>query len=1068
MGFVLYRSSAGSGKTFTLVKEYLKLVLEFPGKFKHILAVTFTNKAAGEMKERILNALKNLSKKQDKTLEDLLLQENPRLHHIDQASAQLLTTLLHNYSDFAIMTIDSFIHRVIKAFALELGLPLNFSIDLNHAKIEEQVMEKLLASVGKDEYITKIILEYVFSRVHEEKSWNIEPEVKRFEKELFNEKNIDWITAISRFEDFEFDRITKQLQQIQREYVQKFNDLGNRAMDLIRTAGLSIDDFAYKKSGAAGFLKKCAELRVGKEKEFELGVRFRNEQWTSNSTDEGINHAIDNLLADGLEPISREIIQHYDTRHSPALTAAAILDNIYLAAIIYRIKALIEEYKQEYNVVPISEFNVKVYEIVKHSPIPFIYSLLGERFNYYLVDEFQDTSRLQWENLFPLIENALGEGYFSMAVGDGKQSIYRWRGGDVEIMETDIERKFIPEQRTVKTLDKNFRSRENIVTFNNRFFQALQAYYGAENQLLHGIYSDIAQIPQPKPGGLVTLRFPEETDTAEEADPLVFAQVKAIIDDCRARGWNYSDIAILVRENKKGEIIAEALLENHIPVVSPDSLLLARVPIIRFLTGVLTYLANPEDKIAEAAIIYFFCLHKHRGPVDPAAQGTQEGPPDLDPTRIGYYFLGNTQWEITPEITEFFRRRDYLIRMPVYEVVEEVIRIFKLDEPAESLNFMTGGYLQAFLDVVSGYTAENSVDVSSFSDWWEFEKEEFTVAVPESKPAVKIMTIHKAKGLEFPVVIMPYIEWEHRLDKQIWLTPDPLLPTDPPLNTPMPVNASQFLEETYFQAGYREEKEKVLIDNINLLYVGFTRAVDSLHIIAQSKEKKENYQRLKELAVPLMIPEENREGVFTFGAPVSKVGGGEKPGEIEFSETQQFISRNWYTRITIRRKSREFWRFDAGYRTERRNWGLLIHQVLANIRTKEDLPAALHEVLVSGDITDREKATLEQKIREIFDIETVNQWFSPKREDTVLIENSLLTDKAVLRPDRVIIEGGAVTIIDFKTGAKRDSHTRQMIQYQNAVRAMGYRVVAGYLFYLNTKEIEKVWNLDGFFRKASR
>ena len=248
MGFVLYRSSAGSGKTFTLVKEYLKLVLEDPDKFKHILAVTFTNKAAGEMKERILKALKKLSKKEDKPLADLLKQENPQLHHIEQVSSALLTTLLHNYSDFAIMTIDSFIHRVIKAFALELGLPLNFTIDMNYAKIEEYVIEKLLAGVGKDDYITDIILEFVFSRVQEEKSWNIEPEIKRFEKELFNEKNIDWVTAVSKFDNIRFHRLAAQLQQMQRDYVQKFNQLGTRALELMRSAGLSIDDFAYKKS----------------------------------------------------------------------------------------------------------------------------------------------------------------------------------------------------------------------------------------------------------------------------------------------------------------------------------------------------------------------------------------------------------------------------------------------------------------------------------------------------------------------------------------------------------------------------------------------------------------------------------------------------------------------------------------------------------------------------------------------------------------------------------------------------------------------------------------------------
>jgi ATP-dependent exoDNAse (exonuclease V) beta subunit len=897
----------------------------------------------------------------------------------------------------------------------------------------------------------------VYSRVQEEKSCNIEPEVKRFEKELFNEKNIDWVTAISRFDNIEFDRLRRQLQDIRRDYVGRFNQLGNKALDMIRSVSLSNDDFAYKKSGVSGFLQKCADLRVGKEKDFEMGVRFRNGQWTSNSTSPAISATIDNLRALGLDRISRDIILHYDTQRSLALTAVAVLDNIYLAAIIKQVKALIEDYKHEYNVVPISEFNIKVYEIVKNSPIPFIYSLLGEKFNHYLMDEFQDTSRLQWENLFPLIDNALGSGYFSMAVGDGKQSIYRWRGGDVAIMETDVNSRIIPELLTVNVLDKNFRSREQIVTFNNRFFEALRAYYRDANALLQGIYSDIAQTPDPKPGGFVSLQFLETTNPAEEADPQVFAAVKTIIGDCLARGWEYRDIAILVRENRKGQILAEKLLENHIPVVSPDSLLLEKVPLIRFLIAVLTYLANPADRINEAAIIYFLSLHKRETPLDPAL--------------IGDYFMEKKQWDISPEIAEFFKRRTYLIRMPVYEVVEEIIRIFKLDKPGESLDFITGGYLQAFLDVVSRYTAENSVDISSFLDWWEFNKEEFTVAIPENKPAVKIMTIHKAKGLEFPVVIIPYVEWEHRLDKQVWLAPDPLLPTDPPLKTPMPVNANKILEETFFQAGYREEKEKILIDNINLLYVAFTRAVDSLHIIAQQKENYENYLWLRELAVPAMKADENQAETerYTYGEPVSHgKKEAEKPAEIEFAETREFLSHKWYNKITIRRKSKEFWRFDAGYRSERRTWGILMHQVLANIGTEADVPAALHTALVSGDITSREKDILAQKLLDIFAIDTVKQWFNPRLRDNVFIEAPVLTDKGVLRPDRVIVDGDTVTIIDFKTGAKHESHNRQMILYRNAVRAMGYRHVDGYLFYLETKEIEKVWSLNGIFRKHSR
>ncbi|HLP58028.1 MAG TPA: UvrD-helicase domain-containing protein, partial [Candidatus Deferrimicrobium sp.] len=1016
MGFVLYRSSAGSGKTYTLVKEYLKIILENPGKFKHILAITFTNKAAGEMKDRIMQSLKKLAKGEDKALENVLLQEMPHLRHIDKISSAILTSLLHNYSDFAIMTIDSFIHKVIKAFALEIGLPLNFGIDLNSEKIETYVIERLLSSVGKDEYITDIILKFVFSRIREERSWNIEEDIRKFEKELFNEKNVGWLQSIGDFDKIMFYRLMGQLEEVRDNYIEPLNTLGKRAMDIIHGNGLTVDDFAHKKSGAAAMFQKCVELRPGNVKGLEVGSRFRNFQWIANSVPADTKMAIENILANGLEQIAKEILDHHDNYRGQALTAVSILDNIYLAAIVNELKSLIDEYKKKNNVIPISEFNTRVYEIVQNSPIPFIYSILGEKYNHYLIDEFQDTSRLQWENLFPLIDNSMGSDFFSMAVGDGKQSIYRWRGGDVEIMENDVKNRILPEQLSINPLDKNYRSRQNIVAFNNGFFQKISESYSGANptpagkNLLGKVYSGIVQQPVREPGGFVSLQFIENQDGVketesgedirEEPDVLVLEQLNCIVKDSLEKGYHYNDIAILVRENRHGQKVAGYLLEKHIPVVSPDSLILSRIPLIRFLINILIYLVNPADKIAESAIIYFLVLNRRQSAVvnadsgNPVEAGIVTG---MDASVIGDYFAAGNLWEIVPETGEFFQRRENLIRMPIYEVIEEVIRIFKLPE---TLDFKSMGYLQAFLNIVSGYSAENSLDFSSFLDWWEFNKETHTVVVPETKPAVKIMTIHKAKGLEFPVVIVPYANWEHKMDDQLWLHADPPVPTTPPLNFPMPVDANKKLEGTFFIKAYRDEQEKVLIDNINLLYVAFTRAVDALYIIARRKRKNDNYDRLKEAAAQLMVEDTERQGHFFFGERIAKVEAEKKPQEIEFVETDRLISNEWNSRITIRRKSKEFWRFDTDYRSERRNWGLLIHQVLAHIHSPADIPRAISAVLVSGDIEANEKNILEQKIQEIFVMEEVKEWFNPVYNEmsAVFTESPMITDKGILRP----------------------------------------------------------------------
>jgi ATP-dependent exoDNAse (exonuclease V) beta subunit len=495
-------------------------------------------------------------------------------------------------------------------------------------------------------------------------------------------------------------------------------------------------------------------------------------------------------------------------------------------------------------------------------------------------------------------------------------------------------------------------------------------------------------------------------------------------------------MAILVRENREGQKIAGYLLEKHIPVVSPDSLLLARIPLIRFLIDLLTFLDNPTDKIAEASIIYFLGLNKAHT--------------SLAPTAIGDQFMAGSHRDISPEITEFFRRRDYLIRMPVYEVMEEVIRIFKLPE---TLDFKSMGYLQAFLDIVSTYTAENSVDFSSFLDWWEFNKDDYAVIVPETKPAVKIMSIHKAKGLEFPVVIIPYANWDHKMDKQLWLDADPPLPIEPSPGMPMPVNSSKLLEETFFKAAYYQEKEKVLIDNINLLYVAFTRARENLYIIARQKRNNENYDRLKESAVPMMQEDKEQVGHFTFGQPVIREKEKEEAREVEFHDAARLISNKWYAKITIRRKSTEFWRFDTGFRAKRRSWGLLVHQVLARIHSPGDVTRAVENALVSGDIDTTEKKILGQKIKEIFEIEKVKEWFEIQPKERVFIESPVITSEGALRPDRVIIGERKVVIVDFKTGKKNKAHIDQMVKYKEAVRGMGYEDIEAYILYLENKEV---------------
>jgi ATP-dependent exoDNAse (exonuclease V) beta subunit len=1058
-GFFLYRASAGAGKTYTLVKEYLKLVLENPETFKNILAITFTNKAAAEMKERVLLRLKELSKGENKDLEEQLVKINPRLSNIPLASSELLTQLLHNYSDFAIMTIDSFIHKVLRAFALELGLPLTFSIDLNYERLYTYVVERLINYVGRDEHITRVVLDLVYDRIAQGKSWNIENDIRGFVGELFNEKNTDWAKEIESFGPELFLSYRSQLNAYRFDYIRRMQELGIRGLEMITESGLKITDFAYGDKGAAGFFEVCRTLDEKALNTFSIRGRFLQEIWVTKKAPAEMKAKIEALLTGGLSAIHQEMIEVHSTHFKKALTAHFMLENLYLAAIIGEVRQLIEEYKSRNNVVPIAEFNIKVYEIVKYSPVPFIYAILGEKYNHYLIDEFQDTSRMQWENLYPLIENALASGTFNMAVGDGKQSIYRWRGGDVEIMEHEIELGVLGEHVKKRYLEENYRSREKVIEFNNKFFEKIHETGGQDNPLIKSIYHEAEQFNIGKKGGYVSLQFIPETNTIGEADPMVFEKVNRIVHDALNK-WLYrgKDIAILVRSKKEGRKIAENLLENGYDVVSPDSLVLANIPLVRFLIDVLTYLNNPSDKIARASIIYYLSLNRREKPVKPE--------------EIGKYFMSSGDSDeqdklIGPEITQLFRLRNTLIRMPVYEVMEEVVRIFDLQG---LLDFKTAGYLQAFLDIVAHYSADNNVDFASFLDWWESNEEDFALEVPEDADAIKIMTIHKCKGLEFPVVIVPYAHWEHSLDKKLWLKPDPKqFKLDPELKIPMPVRTRQKLQETLFIDQLNEEEKRVEVDNVNMLYVTFTRAVDHLYIISRTVAEKtnknqpnplrSNYRLLHDLAVPIMEKEALQEEQYTLGTPVVKSDDPAKPGDVIHQPEELLISTQWDKKISIRRRAVEFWRFDTDYREEQRSWGILVHFVLATISHWDDVPRVIHSILHSGDIEVNEQEPLIEKINAIFEIPQIREWFNPAHQ--VFNESPIITDDGVIRPDRVVVTDEKVIVIDFKTGQKQATHSRQLNTYRQALKDMGYTHIETYLLYLDEPEIVAVKEEQG-------
>ncbi len=1030
MPFYIFRASAGSGKTETLVREYLKLVLKNPEKFRHILAITFTNKTAAEMKERIILSLKKLSQGQVPELERELQSHLPGLN-IRRASREVLNRLLHEYSDFSVTTIDAFIFRVIRSFALELGLPLNFNVDIRYERMFAYIGDRLLAQVGEDQALTDSVLGWVESRLASERSWDIEPYVRQLQQEMMKETSREWLQAVAAWEPDVLQRFLATCNSLRAEVLDRWRQLGQSGLRLIADGKIAAEDFARNAGSALLFFEKIARLTPEKFKELKLYSGLLENRWLKAKAARASGENLQRLLAGALGRVRQEIILLHGERHVDALTADAVLRLAYLLGLVRRLHDRLEDYKREYNAVPIFEFNLKVNEIVRRTDVPFIFAVFGERYDHYLLDEFQDTSKLQWQNILPLLENAQGYGHFSMAVGDGKQAIYRWRGGDAALMDRPL-----PFSSQPLHLESNYRSRERIVHFNNLLFSFLREKLSGEHPGLSAVYRDAEQTPEAGEGGFVSLEFipAAAAENAEARREQVGQRLLEIIFRLQADGFRLPDIAVLVRENAEGEELADRLLAARIDVVTADSLRLASAPLTRFLLAALRLLLQPGDRLSRAVLIYYWTLYG-RG----AADGDEVLLVKPQPGR---------ETVLAPELESFFKRRDFLCRLPVYELTEELIRIFRLDHiPA----LTSAGILESFLEAVNVFNQGGSDDIASFLDWWELNAEVLALNMSESGEALRLMTIHKAKGLQFPAVIVPYADWQQKTEDALWLRPSPeWLAGSRPADMFL-VPGSKELAATRFAAAFAEEKANLLLDNLNLLYVACTRASERLYLI--SGRRNELAPLVEEFAATA-LERQNGGEVFGLGQEQKRSPPQVKTAAGEYLKENELVSYDWRQRVAVRRQSAEFWRFDPGYRAERIRWGVLVHRLLARVRLSQDAPAAVEAALAEGEIEDSEREPLLRKLTEVLENPRLRDWFSPAGE--TLCEFPLITPQGVLRPDRVRYLGEDTEVIDFKTGKPEPSHVSQMRLYLRALRGMGRMRARGYLVYLDEGRVEQV------------
>ncbi|MCA6075293.1 UvrD-helicase domain-containing protein [Fulvivirga sedimenti] len=1036
----IYRSSAGSGKTYTLTREYILLALSARDRYAYrkILAVTFTNKAMKEMKDRIIAKLDQFSRGD---LEDTMAKELQRQldwspKEFQERCAALLSEVLHHYSHFAITTIDAFFQQIIRSFARELHIAGGYRLELEQDLVYREVIRDLMEEVDSNKHIRSWLAEFSFSKLEYAKAWEVERELLAFLKELDQESFRSIENEIKTYEDSRFEQLREIAAGKVRGFEDKLQQLGQRAVSTIHACGLEQHDFM--RASAANFLFNLSARNYDEKK---LTKTFRTcasgeGSWFSKANTKILAGEIATLDASAFQEIAYQVLTFWDDHIFEYKTAKAVYKNIYLFALARDLLRKLDTNKKEHDILFISDATRLIRKLVKETDAPFIYEKVGSFFENYLIDEFQDTSRFQWDSFRPLIENSLSEGKTNLIVGDVKQSIYRWRGGDLELLQTEVENTFQRFGPRVLNLATNYRSRKNIVDFNNAVFSEIPAVlkksfekltedpvYDIELRL-RDIFSDVKQNFAGKasdPEGYVEGRF-LDNDTYDE---MVFPQIVEVLKNLQDRKVPLKETAILVRRNKDGKKIAEYLMQYHeegysFDVVSNETLHLSASTAVSCLIAALRYINNAEDDLTRAALLHFYRQLNSSGSERHVFQ----------------------QDEMEQKLLLHIAA---LKRLPLFSMVENLISILGLQDSRGHFP-----YLQTFQDHVLSYMKREKGDVQGFIDFWDDKLHKESIRIADDLDAIRIMTIHKAKGLEFHSVLLPFLNWDLNNDKGVnWF----IYETDPTGPTRVPVNFSSGLKDTAFAGEFREESYKNYLDSLNMLYVAFTRSAHDLWFMAKRGDWDSRISKVVEellLNPSFPLPIQREEDIISYGNPDFVYAGA--PGtpfpEIEIDHYSFF---DWQKKTRLKPVPERI-------RNEQQqisiSIGILVHDILSRVKYLDDVSGVLTETRFAEGLTDQQFEGLRSRLKEAFRTPEVRQWFDNSWE--VRNEQAIFSNGQEFRPDRVIHRQGHTMVIDYKTGIPKSADMEQMKTYLSLVKELYTGKVEGRILYLEDLNIIQV------------
>lgn len=1063
-------ASAGAGKTYQLAYKYVSDVIERPWFYRHILAVTFTNKATEEMKSRILSEINALACGEQTSYLNDLLRDFPQFdaRDIRDRAAEARSLILHDYSRFTVLTIDKFFQRIIRAFLKELNLDLNYNIEIETDTVLDRSVDQLIESISSDEELRRWLIGYARERIDENARWDVRDNISRLGADLFAEAGIE---RSSKIDKQELERKVKAATARNHAIEQQMIAVAHRAQELMASRGLIASDFKgknssfanYFNSAATGFVEPTATARKA-----AVDPSIWATKTSARRTD------IEDLIPE-LQPLLAELCSIYD-KNVRRYNATRLFRETYRSyALLTDLYSKVTSSCDEDGMILLSETKNLLSEFIEQNDAPFIYEKVGNRYEHFMIDEFQDTSHKEWRNFLPLLQNSLAQSERTpvLIVGDVKQSIYRWRGGDWQILAHHVAEDFGHNNIEQRSLIENRRSLPLIVQFNNamigrvveRDSETLSsslatatnegAISASEAELLSRLLPDAYRGHSQKPmrkstneGYISITRFGIDRALEQNNEPPIIECIERIL----TAGYRPSDIMILTRNKEDGKRVATRLLDYtgssdakfRFDVITQDALTVSYDPIVGFIIACMRLAVSPKDDLSRLNINKYLA---ERG-IDRALDA-----------------------QLDDEEQEFFAR---MRSTSPEEAFEQIVMRYELNKIPEAV-----AYIQALHELIVAFCTTRIADIPLFLRWWDEKGYKTSLSAQENKQAIEISTIHKSKGLERKVIIIPHCSW--RMDphpnSSVWVDSDE---SEFEGLGRIPLKYKSDMAISDFSADYYRERVNSHIDNINLLYVALTRAKEQLHIMypascgsafvgalinsvieingdsAQLAAKSDESNR----PIEGRVSEVDNCQLIEFG----EFAGPESTHRDSSEQTERVIIDDYPTRDTssqlrLRLPMQRYFEQDGEVHLSPRNFGVAMHKVFEQATSIEDIYVAIDNMKRNSILSDDECLRLHQLIHEAMSNPIISEWFNGtwnevRNESSIIVPNG-----AMYRPDRVMIGDGRTVVVDYKFGIEQKaSYARQIANYCKLLHQMGYENVEGHIWYIGLGEVVSVKN----------